>query len=124
MTVAEDLEDLELDGWEAMSSDAAEARAHFDELLDTDPVMVLPGGLVLDSRREVLASLSGAPWSSFETEDILVRVLSDDAASVTYRVIAERSDRAEYVALVSSVYVRRPEGWRLALQQRTTDGED
>jgi hypothetical protein len=124
MTVADDLEDLELDGWEAMSADADEAHIFYDEVLDTDPVMVLPGGLVLDNRRDVLASLSGAPWSSFETEDLKVHVLTDDAAAVTYRVVAERGGRGEYVALVSSVYVRRAAGWRLALQQRTPDDED
>lgn len=124
MTIAEDLEDLELDGWEAMSDDAAAAHEFYGELLDDDPVMVLPGGLVLDTRHDVLASLSGAPWSSFEVEDLSVRGLTDDAAAVTYRVIAERRGGGEYVALISSVYVLRGDGWRLALQQRTPDDDD
>ena len=37
---------------------------------------------------------------------------------VTYAVVAERDGR-EYSALVSSVYVRRPDGWRLVLHQQT-----
>ena len=124
MGQADELTELETRGWEALSTDGESAHAFYDGVLDADPVMVLPGGLVLDTRDEVLASMSGAPWSSFELEDLTARIVSDDLAVVTYRAIAERKRRGEYVALMSSVYVRRAGGWRLVLHQQTPDDED
>jgi hypothetical protein len=120
---ADELTALETEGWEALSSDGETARAFYDRILDVDPVMVLPGGLVLENRHEVLASMSGAPWTSFDLEDLEARIVSDDLAIVTYRAIAERK-HGEYVALMSSVYVRRADGWRLVLHQQTPDDED
>jgi hypothetical protein len=124
MDTADDLTSLETEGWEALSSDSAAAKAFYDRILDDEPIMLLPGGLVLDTRAHVLASMSGAPWSSFELEDLEARIVHDDVGIVTYRAIAERRGRGEYVALMSSVYVRRPDGWKLVLHQQTPDDED
>lgn len=124
MDTADELAALEHEGWQALSSDGAAAKTFYGRILDDDPIMLLPGGLVLEGHEQVLASMSGAPWSSFELEDLDVRVLDDDFGIVTYRAVAERRGRGEYVALMSSVYVRRPEGWRLVLHQQTPDDED
>jgi hypothetical protein len=115
---------LETEGWQALSSDGSAAHEFYDRVLDDDPIMLLPGGLVLDQRSHVLASMSGAPWKSFELEDLDARIVNDDVGIVTYRAIAERRGRGEYVALMASVYVRRADGWKLVLHQQTPDDED
>jgi hypothetical protein len=38
---------------------------------------------------------------------------------VVYGAIASRGDGPAYTALMSSTYVHRPAGWRLALHQQT-----
>ena len=38
---------------------------------------------------------------------------------MTYGVVAQRDGAEEYSALIASTYVRRDEGWRLAVHQQT-----
>ena len=45
--------------------------------------------------------------------------LSDTSAVLTYECKAKRKDGPPYHALVSSGYVRRTEGWKLAFHQQT-----
>jgi hypothetical protein len=45
--------------------------------------------------------------------------LSDTSAVVTYECNAKRKDGQSYHAPVSSGYVKRPEGWKLAFHQQT-----
>lgn len=63
--------------------------------------------------------LSGPPWSSYELEDVRAIPLGGDAGLVAYGVVAQRAGAPPYSALLSSVYVRRPGGWRLAFHQQT-----
>ena len=109
---------LERRGWEALSSHGETARAFYDRVLDEQGVMLLPGGIALDDRATILASMSGRPWSRYELEDVRSSEPAPGTGVVTYAVVAERDGR-EYSALVSSVYVRRPDGWRLVLHQQT-----
>jgi hypothetical protein len=118
MDARDELIALEVDGWRALATDRATASEFYGRVLDDAVVMLLPGGMRLSDRDEILASMGGTPWSSFELEDPQVLALGDDGAAVLYGVVAMR-DGAEYSALVSSAYVRRADGWRLALHQQT-----
>jgi Domain of unknown function (DUF4440) len=109
---------LEEQGWNALSSDGAAARAFYERTLDRAVVMLLPGGLVLDDRDAIVDSMSGQPWSSFELEDVRVFQPTDDTGMVTYGVLARR-DGQEYSALLSSLYARRESGWKLTFHQQT-----
>ena len=109
---------LERQGWDALSSDGDAARAFYDRILDDQPVMVLPGGMRLDDRATIVASMSGQPWSRYALEDVRSSNLTPDVGVVVYGVVAER-DGQEYSALMTSLYVRRPDGWRLAFHQQT-----
>ena len=80
--------------------------------------MLLPGGMVIDSRAEVINSMRGAPWTSFELSDERVVDLGASSAVVAYRATARRGDD-EYTALFTSTYVRDGDAWRLALHQQT-----
>jgi hypothetical protein len=45
--------------------------------------------------------------------------LSDAAAVITYECTAKRKDGQPYRALVSSRYVKRADGWKLAFHEQT-----
>lgn len=113
-----DVTALERRGWEALSSDGETARAFYEEVLDDRPVMLLPGGMVLDDRAAIVESMSGAPWTCYELADLRCLALTPDAAVVTYAAVAERDGQA-YSALMSSLYARRADGWKLAFHQQT-----
>jgi hypothetical protein len=118
--VMDELIELEKQGWEALSTGRSAARAFYETVLDDSAVMVFPGDLVLAGVEEILASLDAQPWSSFELGDPRVVSLAGGAVSLVYRATAHRGDgAAPYGARVSSTYVRRDGGWRLALHQQT-----
>jgi hypothetical protein len=117
--VHDELIDLERRGWEALSASPDEATAFYDRVLDAEVAMLLPGGMVIDDRASALAAMGGQPWASYALADERVLALGDDAGVVLYAVVAERSGAPAYSALVSSTYVRRDGGWRLAAHQQT-----
>ena len=118
--MTDDLIALEQRGWGALSGAAGDdtPAEFYGRILDEHVVMLLPGGLRLTDREEILASMSRAPWDGFELEDPQALALGPDGAVVVYGVVAER-DGTPYSALVSSTYVRRADGWKLALHQQT-----
>ncbi|HLT82667.1 MAG TPA: nuclear transport factor 2 family protein [Phototrophicaceae bacterium] len=111
-------EELERLGWQALSTDAASATTFYAEVLDEDVRMLFPGGLLLTDRDQVLETMGGPPWDSFELRDVDVLHPAEGVAVVSYGVTAERQGEP-YSALVASVYVRRPAGWRLVSHQHT-----
>lgn len=109
---------LERQGWDALSSGGEAARAFYERVLDEHVVMLLPGGMVLDDRTTIVESMSGQPWSRYSLQDLRSFQPTHDIAIVTYRAVAAR-DGQEYSALMSSLYVRREDGWKLAFHQQT-----
>ncbi len=118
MATTDELLHLERAAWVALSSSGEAAMAHYEKALARRVLMLLPGGMVIDERDEVIASLGGAPWQSFELFDERVVELGDSAAVVAYRATARRAD-ADYDALFNSTYVREDGEWRLAVHQQT-----
>ncbi|WP_169980229.1 nuclear transport factor 2 family protein [Microbispora sp. H10836] len=110
---------LETAGWAALSSTPEAATEFYEQVLDRTVVMLLPGGMVLDDRAAIVKSMAGQPWSSHELQDARVVHLTDDTGLVTYGVVAERDGDSAYSALMSSLYVRRQDGWKLAFHQQT-----
>jgi hypothetical protein len=108
---------LEERGWEALSTPGAGPR-FYREVLDDEVVMLLPGGLTLDDPSAIIESMGGPPWSAHQLEGLREHRPTPDTALVTYGVVARRG-QAEYSALVSSLYVRRDAGWRMAFHQQT-----
>jgi hypothetical protein len=113
-----DLIELEHRAWKALSTGGDAATAFYEEVLADEVLMLLPGGLVIDDRAAVIASMGGEPWSSFDLRDERVELLGDDAAVVAYEATAVRGDMT-YKALFNSTYVRTADGWRLRLHQQT-----
>ena len=114
-----DLIDLEEEGWKALSSSGSHATRFYERVLDDDIVMLLPGGMLLDDRDQILESMSGTPWSEYRLSDMRVLQPNDNTGVVLYRVEASRKGSPDYTALVNSTYVRRRSGWKLLLHQQT-----
>ncbi len=81
--------------------------------------MLLPGGVVVDNRDDVIRSMSGPPWSDYHLDEVRTRSLTGDVSVVTYRATAQRDGAQRYSALINSTYVRRADGWKLAVHQQT-----
>jgi hypothetical protein len=118
MAVADDLIELEHSAWEALSTSGDAAAEFYDRVLADDVLMLLPGGMVIDDRAQVIESMQGAPWTSFELSDERAFVLGESTAVVAYRGTARRGDD-DYCALFNSTYLRDGDTWRLALHQQT-----
>ena len=117
--VVEKLLELEVQGWEALSSGQDVAQRFYRSLLADDAVMIFPGGMLLRGKEEILESISAQPWESFRFDETDVVSLSEGAGAVVYRVTAQRGSAEPYVALISSLYVFRGDEWKLALHQQT-----
>lgn len=113
-----DLLRLEHAGWTSLCD--ATGDTFYGRTMTSDGVMVLADGSVLD-RDEVTESLRDAPaWASFEISDERLIELGPDAAALVYTGRAFRAAGGPaFVAVMSSVYVRRDGQWRLALYQQT-----
>ncbi len=111
------LEGLERQGWDALCDGTA--ADFYGRLMTPDAVMVLANGAVLD-RAEVVAALAEAPpWASYRLEDLRVVDTGPDSAALVYRGTARRDGQDPFAALMTSVYVRRGQEWRLALYTQT-----
>ena len=119
MTERDQLLEIERAGWDALSTEGA-AGPFYDRVLADQVLMLLPGGMLLDDRSDIVASMRGAAWDAFELTDERVLELSEGCAVVAYRADARRGDQ-HYRALFSSVYVRDGDTWRLALHQQTPE---
>lgn len=115
--VADELLDIERAGWKALSTQG-EAAPYYERVLAHDVLMLLPGGMVIDDRQQVVDSMRGAAWEAFDISDERVLPLDDDTAVVAYRAVATR-DGTDYTALFNSTYVRQEGEWKLALHQQT-----
>jgi hypothetical protein len=116
-TIEEELLQQERAAWEALSTEGA-AGPYYEKNLAHDVLILLPGGLVIADRDQVVDSMRGAPWDRYEITDERVLALTPDSAVVAYRVEADRGDM-HYQALLNSTYVREDGEWRLALHQQT-----
>lgn len=113
----DELLDLERRGWEALSTEGA-AAGFYAQVLSDEVLMLLPGGMVITDRQQIVESMGGTPWSSYELSEPRVLSLGDDVAVVSYRATATR-DGSTYEALFASTYVREGGDWRLAVHQQT-----
>ncbi|MGP9724291.1 nuclear transport factor 2 family protein [Corynebacterium sp. AOP40-9SA-29] len=119
----EELLEVEHAGWTSLCE--SRGGTFYGRLLTDDAVFVLVNGLTM-SREQVVDSLDGAPsWDTYKIEDVQLIPVGEDAAALTYRATATRSDLAEpFIALMSSVYRRVDGEPRLVLYQQTAVSGD
>jgi ketosteroid isomerase-like protein len=114
----DELIELERQGWRALSSQGDAGHKFYASVLREDAVMLFPGGMRIDGRENILASLSSQPWESFEIESPRAVSLTQDAVVLVYRVTARRKGSPPYIALISSTYVQDRD-WKLVVHQQT-----
>ena len=112
---SDEIEALERQGWEALSS--PNAARFYEEVMADDGLMVFPS-LVMDKQAALRAIHQAEPWSTFELSDVRVTA-SQGVRLIIYRAVAQRSGQPQYQAVMSSVYVRRGDDWKLLLHQQT-----
>jgi hypothetical protein len=117
--VTRDVVKLEEQGWRALSSSPSQATTFYEDVLDEQVVMALPDNVLLHDRSEILRSLAGQPWATYELEQLVLLEPTDDIAVVVYGVVARRQGSRPYSALVTSTYVLREGDWKLTLHQQT-----
>jgi len=121
MTIEQALVDLEYGGWRSLSDGTA--VAFYDRHLTADAVMLLPVVGVLERGAIIDSMAAAAPWASFEIAEPRVIRLGPDAYLLAYRATAQRSGEPVYRALMSTVYVRQEDEWRVAFHQQTVSSE-
>lgn len=113
-----ELFDLEQKGWQALSREGEAGKRFYEFILREDAVMLLPNGMRIEGRERILQSFGTQPWKTFQIENAKVISLSVNAATLVYRVTAQREGGQPYEALVSSTYVRDRK-WQLVVHQQT-----
>ena len=81
--------------------------------------MLLPGGMLLDDRETIIKSVLAQPWLSYKLHGLRVLQPVPNTGIVVYEVTAQQEGAGSYSALMSSLYERRADGWKLAMHQQT-----
>ena len=82
--------------------------------------MVLANGTVMNRDDVVNALRDAPPWAAYEIDDVRLVPLGEDSSSVVYTGTGHRGDgESPFVGVMTSVYVRRDGGWKLAVYQQT-----
>jgi hypothetical protein len=116
MTLGKELYDIEQGFW-------LEGKEHFLDHVDDRCLLAFPQAGEMHgvhSRAEVAATATTANrWRELTMKDRQLLEAGDDFAIISYRAEVMRADGEPYAALVSSAYVRRPNGWKLAFHQHS-----
>ena len=114
----DELLELEHQGWRSLCDGTG--ASFYGQIMTSDGVMILSHGQVFD-RQAVIDSLGEAPpWRTYDITDERLITPTDDQAILVYMGRAYRDeDEPAFIALMSSVYTRHRDTWRLALYQQT-----
>ena len=116
MALEEELYDIEQGFW-------LDGKEHFLNHVDARCLLAFPqAGEMhgMHSREEVAATATNANrWRDLRMGNRLFLNSGDDFAIISYRADVTRADGEPYAALISSAYVRRPDGWKLVLHQHS-----
>ncbi len=101
-----------------------QGRDHFLEHVDERCLLAFPQAGEMHgvrTRQEVAATASTQPgrWRDLNVSDRHLLRLADGAAVISYRADVLRFDGEPYAAMVSSAYVKRDGGWKLAFHQHS-----
>ncbi len=112
----DELLDLEHAGWAALC--AGTGSEFYGSVMPADAVMVLANGAVMDREQVVRALRDAPPWDEYSIADPRTVRLTDGAVALVYTGTGKRGDQT-FVGVMTSVYVRSGDGWKLAVYQQT-----
>ena len=120
MTLADDLFDIEEGFW-------LSGKKHFLEHVDHECLLAFPqmGEMHgLFSREHVAATATTSNrWRDLRLTERHMFRPNDETAIISYRADVTRADGEPYSALISSAYVQRKDGWKLAFHQHSPFGD-
>jgi hypothetical protein len=96
-----------------------EGAEFYRQHLGADFVMLFPGVGIMSRAQAIDGIERGQRWRHVETRDEHVLALGPDTRLLYYAANARREGADEYSALVSSVYIRRDDGWQLVFHQQS-----
>ena len=114
----DELIELEQQGWQSLMAAPAEARTFYEGVFDEQIVVLLSDLPPIRTRGEALDALCSSLLEDFRWHGLRCVRLGAGTGVVRYGIAATRS-ALPYSAQVSSVYARRPGGWKLTFHQRT-----
>lgn len=91
----------------------------YEDHADDKCLVVLADSAAMMSRDQIAKTAEQGRWTDIALQPKGVAELDDSSAVITYECNAKRNDGRRYHALVSSGYVRRRDGWKLAFHQQT-----
>lgn len=116
MTLEEELYDIEQGFWLA-------GKDYFLSHVDGQCLLAFPQAGEMHgvhSRAEVAATATTSNrWRDLEMKNRHLLHGTENFAIISYRAEVTRVDGEPYSALVSSAYVRRPNGWKLVFHQHS-----
>lgn len=107
---------IERQGWDSLCDRTGDS--FYGSLMTGDAVMVLANGAVMD-RESVVESLEQAPpWRTYNIDEVrLIRSGPDSAALVYVGTAYREDDEPAFTGVMSSVYRRLDDAWRLGLSE-------
>jgi hypothetical protein len=109
--------EIEHAGWQSLCNGTA--AAFYGDVMTDDGVMVLANGQVMD-RDQIVDALGSSPsWSSYEIAAPRTVVIGRDSRALVYTGTGHRQGADDFVGIMTSVYVREGDTWKLALYQQT-----
>jgi hypothetical protein len=116
MSLEDDLFRIEEGFWLA-------GREHFLANLDERCLLAFPqaGEMHGVRSRDEVASTASMPnrWRELQVTNRQLLQAAQDVSIISYRADVKRADGQPYSALISSAYVQRPDGWKLAFHQHS-----
>lgn len=110
--------ELERAGWDSLCDSTG--SEFYGATMLADAVMVLANGMVMDRETVVKALSDAPPWHRYEISDVRCIPIDDGNAVLVYTGTAHRDGtQPAFRAVMSSVYHRTADGWRLGLYQQT-----
>lgn len=86
---------------------------------DEECLIAFPGMAQVVGRDEMAKMAEEGRWHDLSIDKKGLLEPSENIAILTYEAKAKRKDGQPYQALVSSAYIKRDDGWKLAFHQQT-----
>lgn len=119
MGLEDELFDIEQGFW-------LSGEEHFLKHLDSECLLAFPqmGEMhgVFSRERVAATATTSNRWRDLRLADRHLLQLDQGVAIISYRADVTRADSRPYSALVSSGYVQRDDGWKLAFHQHSPVG--
>lgn len=104
----------EHDGWDAVCR--GDGGTFYNQAMTSDGVIIVEDGII--ERDAALAALEGQAWESYEMSEHRVVRLGDRAATLVYRVRAQRREQV-FERRLATTYLYIEGRWRVAVHQQT-----